>query len=70
MAQVTEDVDEANIMYSLADNAIGLNFMTVEEYQQEYLAARQSFHDGKYDEALQHLRKADDVIRSQPGWTE
>src|SRR5689334_5338561 len=29
LAQVTEDVDKANIMYSAADNTVGLNLMKV-----------------------------------------
>ena len=70
LAQVTEDVDRANIMYSPAGNDVGPAFTQVEEYQQQYLAGRQNFQDGKYAEALQHLRKADNIIRSQPDWTE
>jgi hypothetical protein len=70
LVQVTEDVDRANVIYSPAYNAVGPNFVKVEEYQQEYLSGRQSFQDGKYAEALQHLRKADNIIRSQPDWTE
>ena len=70
LAQVTEDVDRANIIYSPADNAVGPNFVKVEEYQQEYLSGRQSVQDGKYTQALQHLRNADKIIRSQPDWTE
>jgi hypothetical protein len=64
------DVDSANIMYSPADNGLGRSFMKVEEYQQEYLTGRESFQEGKYVEALQHLHKADDIIRAQPNWTE
>jgi hypothetical protein len=67
---VTVDVDRANIMYSPADDGLGASFMKVEEYQQEYLAGRESFQEGKYVEALQHLNKADDIIRAQPDWTE
>jgi hypothetical protein len=70
MARVTVDVDSANIMYSPADNGFGPSFMKVEQYQQEYLAGRQSFQEGKYVDALQHLHKADDIIRAQPDWTE
>jgi hypothetical protein len=70
LAQVTRDVDRANIIYSPADNAVGPSFAKVEEYQREYLSGRQSFQDGKYAQALQHLRNADKIIRSQPDWTE
>ena len=52
LAVVTVDVDRANIMYSLSDDGLGPNFMKVEEYQQEYLAGRRSFQEGKYVEAL------------------
>ena len=70
LARVTVDVDSANIMYSPADNGLGPSFMNVEEYQQEYLAGRESFQEGKYVDALQHLQKADDIIRAQPDWIE
>ncbi len=70
LTTVTVDVDRANIMYSPADNGVGPNFTKVEQYQQEYLAGRQNFQDGKYAGALQHLRRADELIRSQPDWTE
>jgi hypothetical protein len=70
LASVTVDVDRANIMFSPADDGTGSNFVKVEDYQQEYLAGQKSFDQGKYAEALQHLRKADKIIRSQPDWTE
>jgi Flp pilus assembly protein TadD len=70
LAAVMVDVDKANIMYSPADNIVGPNFTKVEQYQQDDLVGRQSFQDGRYGEALQHLRKADELIRSQPDWTE
>jgi hypothetical protein len=70
LTRVTMDVDKANIMYSPVDNGLGASFMKVEQYQQEYLAGRESFYEGKYVEALQHLRKADEIIRAQPDWTE
>jgi len=70
LTTVTVDVDRANIMYSPADNGVGPNFTKVEQYQQEYLAGRQNFQDGKYAGALQHLRRADELIRSQPDWNE
>jgi hypothetical protein len=70
LAVVTVDIDKANIMYSPADDGLGANFAKVMQYQQEYLAGRQSFDDGKYAEALQHLSKTDKIIRSQPDWTE
>jgi hypothetical protein len=69
LAAVTVDVDRANVMYSPADNGLGSNFTKVVQYQQEYMAGRQSFEDGKYRDAIQHLRKADRIIRSQPDWT-
>jgi Flp pilus assembly protein TadD len=68
--RVTVDVDQANIIYSPADNGVGSDFGKVEEYQQEYLAGRRSFQHGKYSEAVQHFRKADELIRAQPDWTE
>jgi len=34
------------------------------------MTGRQDFQDRNYDEALQHLRKADEIIRSRPKWTE
>jgi hypothetical protein len=70
LAAVTVDVDKANIMYLPADNGLGANFTKIVQYQQEYLVGQQSFADGKYAEALQHLSKADKIIRSQPDWTE
>jgi Flp pilus assembly protein TadD len=70
LAAVTVDVDRANIMFSPAESGLGSNFTKVEQYQQDYLVGRQSFQDGRYGEALQHLRKADELIRSQPDWTE
>jgi hypothetical protein len=65
LAAVTVDVDRANIMYSPADNGVGANFAKIVQYQQEYMAGRQNFDDGKYAEALQLLSKADQIIRSQ-----
>jgi len=70
LAAVTIDVDRANILYSPADNSSGSRFAQVAEYQQEYLAGRQSFDDGQYGEALEHLRKADEIIHSQPDWNQ
>jgi Flp pilus assembly protein TadD len=70
LAAVTVDVDRANIMFSPAESGLGSNFTKVEQYQQDDLVGRQSFQDGRYGEALQHLRKADELIRSQPDWTE
>jgi hypothetical protein len=70
LAAVTVDVDRANVMFSPADNGVGPSFTRIEQYQQEYLAGQQSIQDRKYGEALQHLRKADKIIRSQPDWTE
>jgi hypothetical protein len=67
---VTIDVDKADISYSPADSGVGTNFTAVQRYQEEYLAGRQSFQDGKYSDALNHLRKADEIIRSQPDWTQ
>jgi hypothetical protein len=70
LARVTLEIDSAKIMYSPADNGLGPSFMNVEEYQQEYLAGRESFQGGKYVDGLHHLHKADDIIRAQPDWTE
>ena len=69
LADVTVDVDQANIMFSPVDDGDGPNFAKVVQYQREYLAGHQSFDDAKYSEALQHLRKADEIIRSRPNWT-
>jgi hypothetical protein len=69
LATVTVDVDRANIMFSPVDNGLGANFAKVVQYQQEYEAGRKSFSAGKYDEALQHLSKADQIIHNQPDWT-
>jgi hypothetical protein len=69
LAAVTVDVDRANVTYSPADNGLGSNFTKVVQYQEEYMAGRQSFEDGKYRDALQHLRNAEQIIRSQPDWT-
>ena len=70
LAAVTVDVDQANILFSPVDDGDGPNFAKVLQYQREYMAGRQSFQDAKYSEALQHLRKADEIIRSRPNWTE
>jgi hypothetical protein len=70
LVAVTDDIDKANIMFSPADDGVGANFAKVTQYQQEYMAGRQSFDDGKYADALQHLRKADKIIHSQPDWTQ
>jgi tetratricopeptide (TPR) repeat protein len=70
LAVVTIDVDKADIAYSPADNGVGPNYTAVQRYQQEYLAGRESFQDGKYRDALKHLRKADEIIRSQPDWAQ
>jgi hypothetical protein len=45
LGPVTVDVDSANIVYSPADNGLGRGFMNVEEYQQQYLAGRESFQE-------------------------
>jgi len=70
LAAVTVDIDQANILFSPVDDGDGSNFARVIQYQQEYMAGRQSFQDAKYGEALQHLRKADEIIRTRPDWTE
>jgi hypothetical protein len=70
LAAVTAEVDQANIRYSPVDDGDGANFAKVLQYQQEYMAGRQSFRDARYGEALQHLRKADEIIQSRPDWTE
>ena len=70
LAAVTVDVDRANVMFSPADNGLGGSFSQIVQYQQEYLSGRESFDQGKYAEALQHLNEADKIIRSQPDWTQ
>jgi hypothetical protein len=70
LAAVTIEVDQANISFSLVDDGDGPNYAKVVQYQLEYMAGRQKFQDGKYGEALQHLRKAAEIIRSRPDWTE
>jgi hypothetical protein len=70
LAAVTVDVDQANIRFSPVDDGDGANFAKVMQYQQEYMAGRQSLQDAKYREALLHLRKADEIIRSRPEWIE
>jgi len=70
LAAVTVDSDQANISFSPADDSDGANFVQVVQYQQEYMAGRQSFQDGKYGAELQHLRKADEIISNRPDWTE
>jgi hypothetical protein len=67
---VTVDIDQANIMFSPADNGTGASFARVVQYQQEYEAGLKSFNDGRYAEALSHLSKADELIRSEPDWTQ
>jgi hypothetical protein len=70
LAAVKVDIYRANIMFSPADNGVGANFAKVVPYQQEYLAGRQSFDQGRCAATLQHLSKADKIIRSQPDWSE
>ncbi len=70
LAAVTVEVDQASIFFSPIDDGDGPNFAKVVQYQREYMAGRQSFQDAKYGEALWHLRKADQIIRSRPDWTE
>jgi hypothetical protein len=69
LAAVTVDVDQANIMFSPVDDGDGPNFAKVVQYRGEYMAGRQCLEDAKYSEAMQHLRKADEIIRSNPSWT-
>jgi hypothetical protein len=64
------EVDQASIFFSPIDDGDGPNFAKVVQYQREYMAGRQSFLDARYGEALWHLRKADQIIRSKPEWTE
>jgi hypothetical protein len=70
LARVIVDVDSANIMYSPADNGLGRGVMNVEEISRNTWPGARVFQEGKYAEALQHLHKADDIIRAQPDWTE
>ena len=66
LSAVTCEVDQANIFFSPVDDGDGPNFAKVVQYQREYMVGRQSFEDAKYGEALQHLRKADEIIRNHP----
>ncbi|HKU28600.1 MAG TPA: hypothetical protein VJQ54_24230 [Candidatus Sulfotelmatobacter sp.] len=70
LTTVTAEVDEANILFSPVDDWDGSNYAKVVQYHREYMAGRQDFQDRKYDDAFQHLRKADEIIRSRPNWTE
>jgi hypothetical protein len=70
LTMVTAEVDRANILFSPVDDGDGPNYAKVLQYHREYMAGRQEFQDRKYDDALQHLRKADEIIRSRPRWTE
>jgi hypothetical protein len=70
LTTVTAEVDQANILFSPVDDCDGPNYEKVVQYHREYMAGRQNFQDRKYDDALQHLRKAEEIIRSRPNWTE
>jgi hypothetical protein len=67
---LTAEVDQANILFSPVNDGDGPNYAKVVQYHREYMAGRQDFQDRKYDDALQHLHKADEIIRSRPNWTD
>jgi hypothetical protein len=69
LTTVTAEVDKANILFSSVDDADGPNYAKVIQYHQEYITGCQDFQDRNYDEALRHLRKAGEIIRSRPSWT-
>ena len=64
LARVTGEVDQANILFSPVDDGDGPNYAKVVQCHQEYMTGRQDFQDRNYDEALRHLLKADEIIRS------
>jgi hypothetical protein len=70
LTTVTAEVDQANILFSPVDDADGFNYAKVVQYHREYTAGRRAFEERKYGEALQHLRKAEEIIRSHPSWTD
>jgi hypothetical protein len=70
LTTLTAEVDQANIFFSPVDDAQGPNYAKVLQYHREYTAGRRDFEDRKYGQALQHLRKADEIIRSHPSWTD
>jgi hypothetical protein len=70
LTTVTAEVDQANILFSPVEDCDGPNYAKVLQYHRGYMAGVQDFQDRKYDDALQHLRKADEIIRSRPNWTE
>jgi hypothetical protein len=61
--------NQANIFFSPVEDGDEPNFPKVVQYQRKYMAGRQSFDEAKYSDALQHLRKVDEIIRSYPSWT-
>jgi hypothetical protein len=70
LTTLTAEVDQANIFFSPVDDAQGPNYAKVLQYHREYRAGRRDFEDRKYGQALQHLRKADEIIRSHLSWTD
>jgi hypothetical protein len=70
LTTVTAEVDQANILFSPVDDCDGPNYAKVLQYHREYMVGRQDFQDRKYEDALQHLRKADEIIRGRTNWTE
>ena len=70
LTKVTAEVDQANILFSPVDDGDGPNYAKVVQYHREYMVGRQDFQDRKYEGALQHLRKADEIIRGRTNWTE
>jgi hypothetical protein len=61
--------NQANIFFSPVEDGDEPNFPKVVQYQRKYMAGRQSFDEAKYSDALQHLRKVDEIIRSYRSWT-
>jgi hypothetical protein len=66
LARVTLDVDKANFYYSLVDPQPSVRA----RYSNEYVSGRRALETGQYDEAIVHLRKADQIIRSMLDWIE
>ncbi len=65
-ARVTLDIDKADFYYSVVDPQPSVRA----RYSNEYVSGRRALENGQYDEAIVHLRKADQIIRSRLGWIE
>jgi hypothetical protein len=68
LAKVSLDVDKANDMFSLSGSAPLTSAQA--QYSNEYMTGWRAFEKGQYEQALEHLRKADRIIRSMPDWNE